>query len=237
MTPLDLITLALKQAGVVGIGQPVQPENANDAFTLLNMMLGQWNRRRWLVYHLVGVAKVATGARSYTIGAGGDFDLARPDRIESAYVRQLTNAGPNQTDYPLTLLQSMEDYSRIALKGMVGFPAYAFLDSDFPLGRLYVWPVPTGIYEIHLLLKAELPGFDTMSQDIDLPPEYQEAIMYNLAGRLRPHFQLPPDPTITALARASLNTVRNANVQIPTLQMPSDLARGGSYNVISDRMN
>jgi hypothetical protein len=237
MTPLDLITLSLKQAGVVGIGQPVQAENANDAFTLLNMMLGQWNRRRWLVYHLVDVAKVATGAQSYTIGIGGDFNVARPDRIESAYVRLLNNSGPNQTDVPLTLMQSMEDYSRIALKSMVAFPSYVFLDSDFPLGRVYLWPVPSPRYEIHLLLKAELPAFDTMSQDIELPAEYAEAIMYNLAGRLRPHFQLPADPSITALARSSLNTVRNANTQIPTLQMPNDLARGWNYNVISDRMN
>jgi hypothetical protein len=34
MTPLDLITLALKASGIVGVGQPAQAEDATDAFTL-----------------------------------------------------------------------------------------------------------------------------------------------------------------------------------------------------------
>jgi hypothetical protein len=236
MTALDIITLALKAAGIVGVGQPAQAEDATDAFTLMNMMLGQWNRRRWLVYHLVDVSKVSTGARSYTVGAGGDFNIARPDRLESAFVRLLYNATPNQPDYPLTILPSMEDYSRLALKGLTGYPSYVFLDSDFPLARIYPWPVPTsGLYEIHILLKAELPAFTELNQDVNLPPEYQEAVMYNLAGRLRPHYQLPPDPSITALAKASLNTVRGANTQIATLLMPAGLHRAGNYNVITDQ--
>jgi hypothetical protein len=76
MTPLDLITLALKKAGVVGVGQTPEAEDTNDAFSDLNMMLGQWNRRRWLVYHLLDVAKVSTGAASYTVGPNGG--LCRP---------------------------------------------------------------------------------------------------------------------------------------------------------------
>jgi hypothetical protein len=237
MTPLDLITLALKASGIVGVGQVAQAEDATDAFTLLNMMLGQWNRRRWLVFHLKDASAVSTGAASYTIGAGGDFDVPRPDRIESAYLRLLNNSGPNQPDYQLALLPSMEDYSRITLKGMMGYPSYAFLDSDYPLGTLHFWPVPTaGIYELHVLVKAELPGFSDLSDDVNLPPEYQEAIMYNLAARLRPHYQLPPDPSVVALAKSSLNTVRISNAQVATLLMPAGLHRRGNYNVITDEV-
>lgn len=234
MTPLDLITLALQQAGVVGIGQPASAEDANSAFTLANMMLGQWNAKRWLVYHLLDVSCVGTGAQSYTIGPGGDFDTLRPDRIEGAYVRLLNTAASNQVDYPLRLLQSMEDYSLVGQKGLIGFPQYAFLDSDFPLGRLYLWPIPTGVYEVHVLIKSELASFADLATEITLPAEYQEAIMYNLAARLRPQYQLPPDGTVTALARAALNTIRNSNSQIPALLMPVELRRGSNYNVLTD---
>jgi hypothetical protein len=237
MTPLDIITLALKKAGVVGVGQTPEAEDTNDAFTDLNMMLGQWSRRRWLVFHLVDVAKVSTGAASYTVGPGGDFNVARPDRIESAYVRSLQQAAPNRPDYPLSVMTSMEDYAAVGLKSIVGFPRMVFLDSGFPTGTLYPWPIPTtGLYEIHLLFKADLAGFAALTDDVNLPPEYQEAIVYNLVVRLYASYPtLTPNPVTVALAKSSLNTVRNSNVQIATLKLPDDLVRGGAYNVYTDR--
>jgi hypothetical protein len=235
MTPLTLITQALKKAGVVGVGQTPEAEDTNDAFSDLNMMLGQWSRRRYLVFHLVDVAKVSTGAMSYTVGPGGDFNVSRPDRVERAYVRSLQQAAPNQPDYPLTVIPSMEDYTTIGLKSIVGFPQRVFLDTNYPLTTLYVWPIPTvGLYEIHLLLKADLPGFTTLTQDINLPPEYQEAILYNLAVRLAASYKMPVDPVVVSIAKSSLNTIRNSNVQIPTLRLPDDLTRGSVYNIYTD---
>ena len=82
MTPRTLITLALKQVGAVGLGQPARPEYLADALDLLNGMLAQWAQRRWLVYQLVDASFAATGALSYSIGPGGVVDMPRVDRIE-----------------------------------------------------------------------------------------------------------------------------------------------------------
>jgi len=67
----SIINLALKMAGVLGIGQTAQAEDANDALTVMNMMLAQWQRKRWLVYSLDDVSFAPTGATSYTVGVGG----------------------------------------------------------------------------------------------------------------------------------------------------------------------
>ena len=72
-TPSDLITQALKIANVIGVGQTPNATDTNDCFNQLNMMLAQWQRRRYMVYNLVTVSKVATGQVSYTIGTGGGF--------------------------------------------------------------------------------------------------------------------------------------------------------------------
>ncbi|CAB4142332.1 hypothetical protein UFOVP442_9 [uncultured Caudovirales phage] len=93
-TPLDIIQLSLKDAGVMGLGQTPLNEDLNDAFQRLNWMVSQWARKRWLIWHLVDVAKVSTGAQSYTVGPGGDFNLAnRPDKLHAAYLR--FNFGPS----------------------------------------------------------------------------------------------------------------------------------------------
>jgi hypothetical protein len=95
-------------------------EDANDALTLLNAMLAQWQRKRWLVYSLDDVSFPATGQPSYTVGVGQNINIQRPDRIEAAFVR-LVN-GPQSVDYPLDLLSSREDYNDIALKSLETFP-------------------------------------------------------------------------------------------------------------------
>lgn len=234
-TARDIITAALKDAGVIGVGQAVSAEDASDALLRLNGMMAQWARRRWLVYHLVDVSFQATGALSYSIGSGGDIAFTRPNRIEAAFFRQTAGVPGNQVDYPLDIMNSREDYNRIALKAMQSFPQYLFYDSGYPLGNVFIWPVPTNLYEIHLSIKIPLQTFANLSDVIDLPPEYEEAIRLNLGVRLRPSHQLPADPQLTALAKVALNTLKNSNAQIPTLQMPTDLVRGMVYNVFSDQ--
>jgi len=343
VTPNDLITLALKTAGVLGIGQTPDPSDTSDAFTLLNMMMGQWSKKRWLIYHLLDLPLISTGAYSYTIGPYCDFNTPRPDRIEAAFVRQpasalapnglltdtigqatpfnilldgfsgiapvtvgsimvdeagnvmvsesgqvmasegqgqvidpnavvllqetgypimlrertilptgatavplMTEAGvrlilsdasvyvppaTTQVDFPVMILESREDYNKIAIKALGTLPSFVFYDSGWPTGTLYFWPVaPTSMYELHVTVKDQLQAFPNMTDDINLPPEYAEALMFNLAARMRPLYGMLPDPTISALAVASLNTVRGANTQIPRLRMPTGIARRGFYN-------
>jgi len=175
----------LKAAGVLGVGQSALAEDFSDAFAALNAMLAIWNRNRWLIWHLIDAPLVSTGAISYTVGPGGNFNVPRPDRLEAAFFRQIVSSQPNYIDYPLTILQSREDYNLIALKNLVSWPTYIFYDAAFPLGNVYPWPVPqASIYELHLTLTDTLSGFTSYNQQINLPPEYFETLWTNLCVRL-----------------------------------------------------
>lgn len=231
----DLVTSALKTAGVLGVGQTALSEDSNDAFNLLNYMVALWNRKRWLVYDLLDTALTSTGATSYTVGSGGNFNIARPDRLEFAYFRLLNSTGQNQVDFPLQILPSREDYSRIALKSLSTWPTYTFLDSGYPTGSVYFWPIPPATtYELHIGTKNPISAFTSLAQTVNLPPEYQMPIVYNLAARLRVSYQLPVDQALVALAEDSLNVIRGANAQVPTMTMPKPLGRGYLYNIYSD---
>jgi hypothetical protein len=150
-------------------------------------------------------------------------------------------AGSQPVDYPLEILESREDYSRLTLKFLRAGPGEAiFYDSDWPLGRVFVHPIPiASIYEIHVIYKEQLPfSFPNLASEINLPYEYYAAILYNLAVRLRPKYRLgsyPGDP-LPALARDSTACLRNANAQIARARMPGVLQwNRGRYNVFSDR--
>lgn len=231
-TPVELINLALKQVGVLGVGQTAAAEDIADAFKMLNMMLAQWAVKRNVVHQILDVACATDGSQTYTVGAGGDFNVPRPSRLQGAYCRQLLTL---PVDYPLEVLKSQTDWGRLSTKFIESMPSTVYYDPQFPLGVLYVWPVPIAGYEIHLQILAPLQQFADPYEDILLPGEYEEALMYNLAGRLYPMYGMPPDPTIVQLAAASLQTVRMANVQVGQLYMPPGLVRNGTYNVYSDR--
>jgi len=233
----SIINLALKQAGILGVGQTASAEDSNDAFTLMNMMLAQWQRDRWLVWHLVTTSVVSTGAQSYTVGSGGNYNISpRPDQIESAFLRQINVSSPNQPDYPLEQLYAKEDYDMIRLKSLSSFPTAFFYDSAFPTGTIYFWPIPlANIYSMHITYKAILSQFTSLSQTVVLPAEYEAALLYNLAVRLRIHYQLPERPDLMKQAKNALNLIRNANTQVPRLRMPADVVRPGIYDYYSDR--
>ena len=165
---------------------------------------------------------------------------ARPNRVESAFLRQLTLSQPNQIVYPLTVINSMEDYNRIALKGLTSFPGYLFYDSSWSLGLCYPWPIPQpNIYGLFVTIKEQLPPmFAGASQVLNLPYEYYNAMVLNLAVRLRPKYgitAMPGDP-LPGLAKDALNALRGDNYQIARLQVPGDLQRPQLYNIFSDRL-
>ncbi len=236
----DIVRLVLKDTGVIGAGQTANAEDTNDVFDTMNMMLGEWASKRWLLFHLLDLSVVSNGSMTYTVGPGGNIDtgaMQRPDRLEDGcFFRQIVSASsPNQIDYPLQILESREDYSRIGLKQLTTIPQFIFYDPQFPLGVVYPWPViqPTQ-YELHILVKAQLAQFANLADSINLPSQYYGALRYNLACRVRPMYQLPPDPSLVALADNSLSTLRNMNAAVPRLRMPVGIGRGNRYNIFSD---
>lgn len=235
-TPQQLITLALKKIGVLAAGQTPLADDIADAFAELNLMLAEWNSQRWMVYHLITQSIASTGAQSYTIGPGADINVPlRPNNIESAFFRQ-NNITPLSPDYPLQIVAAREDYNRLRLKSLTAFPQYLFYDSDWPVGTLYPWPLMMGgLYTLFISYKDTLASIETTSGNISLPPQYYAAILYNLAARLRPSYQLPVDQTVAAMAAATLNVVRGQNAQVRTLRMPGTLTRGGVYNPYTDQ--
>ncbi len=233
----DLITQALKMTGAVPQGQTPSAEDSNDALIIANQMLAAWNAKRWDVYGLVDVSVVASGAISYTIGTGADFDTPRVDRLEAAYMVQTVPGTAYPVSYPLELLNAYEDYVRIAVKNIPSFAQYCFYDAAYPVGNIYFWPVPySDQFTLHVLVKEPLGQFAGLSQEIALPPDYLEAVLYNLVVRLKPMYGMAPDQTVTGLAKSALNTIQNSNAQVPRMRLDKRLSGSGRtfYNAFSD---
>lgn len=234
-TARDIITRALQDAGVTGSGL-VPPQWAiNDGFDRLNDMLHQAQVVRWMVYHLVDTDVPMTGATSYTVGPGQTFNVPlRPDRLEGARIIQNNPPAPNDVGWPLTLIQSKQNWNNIRMQHLGSFPTYAFYDADVPIGKVYFWPLPSNIYTGRITTKAILQTFANLTDSVILPPEWYRYLRFNLAVELAMANKLDPEPILLKLAKGAEGVIKVANFQLPTLGLPPELVRNGLYNIFTD---
>lgn len=166
-------------------------------------------------------------------GVGSDFNTDFNDDFGP-----LGNGNPvNQpVDYPLRQVFSYEDYAKLSLKSLNSFPYLFFYDAHYPSGNIFVWPIPSPQYEIHLIVKSNLSVPVTITDEMTIPPEYEEAIWTNLAIRLCINYQLSASKELITIAKVALNTIKNANAQIPLLATPNELKNQNfnNYNIFND---
>lgn len=241
-TGRDIVYQALFKAGITGRGVTPQQEDVMDALQDLNDMLGQWRTQRFMVWNLLNTGFLCDGRTTpYSCGPGGDYAMTpRPNRIESAFVRQMQNTGNLFVDTPLKVLDAREDYDRINLKTLTSFPMAVFLDTAMPMAQLYVypWPSPSGMYAVHITTKNTMPEIQLNTDLSGFPDGYVPAMKFNLARRLRQSYGRghKSDPELIRLANDALDTVIQANLQIPEMGMPPALLqRGSGYNIYSDQ--
>lgn len=241
-TARDILILAMKQAGVLGVGQTPLAEDISDCYEYLVMMMGSWQAERWLVPALMDILTIGNNAISNTIGPGGYWNVPRPEQIKGGYVIQL-NTGSTPVSLPLIPIFSYEDYIRITVKALNTLPDHFFYDGAFPLGNVFIWPVPSPQYECHLLVETQFnfpsaaqnppvngTGLDTV---FILPQKYYMAIHYNLAIMIASGYTLPVDEITMRLAKKSLNVVRTSGTQVPRMVMPAGLVKGKAFNIFN----
>ena len=255
----DLLTAALRDSGALGIGMIPLAEDLMDASARGMWLLQGWERKRWLIYHLVTYVVPATGQDTpYTIGpttappgpgapqiaVGLEGFSTRPNRLESAFFRQLVLAPNGPVDYPLRLLPSMEDYNAIRMKGLTNFSLIAYYDPAWPQGHLYLWPWPqANTYAVGVTAREQLPqafslAGNPLAVKLNLPFEYYRALVKNIAMEVRPKYGIPlaPGDILAQQAKDSLDTLRRGNTAIPLLGMPPGVSpRNGQYNIFSDQ--
>lgn len=240
----DLISLSLRTAGILGVGQTALPQDLADAQTMLQLMMQQWRQKRWLVYRLnTDLIPLVSGKAVYTVGPVGstpapDFVTDgnfRPANIQSCYLRQNVGSGPNSypVDFPMRILKSRQQYDQISLKNLRSWPASIYYDPTIPNANLYIWPIPIQtMFSLYIAWQQaiDLAAEGSQSQDLEdvLPAETQLALMYNLALLTQVNYKLPKDENLEAMARSTLNVLRMTNYALGSLGMPPALISTGA---------
>lgn len=236
MTGIDLISSSLRLIGVLASGETPSGAEGADGLVILNQLIDEWNSERLSIFAITTHEFTLTvNKQTYTMGTGGDFDVARPARIERASIIQLSN--PSQ---PLELdieILNEQGWQAIPVKEITStLPQVVYIDDAFPLRNLSYWQTPSIAVRTKLYAWTPLAVF-TLAGDTTLPPAYLKALRYNLAVDLAPEYGRTTPVEVAVQAASSKGKLKSLN--IPKFVMTVDPALrgdggGAQYNWRSD---
>ncbi len=234
-TALQLIESSAKKLGALQAGESLSAADATDSLAALNSMLDGWAIDRLMVYEIQQDTHTwPASTASRTIGTAGNFNVTRPTKIEKGtFFRDSSN-----NDYPVIVTMDRVTYDSLTVKSTSGtYPNILFYDPAYPLGILYVYPVPSASLTLHLNTWQVLQSFAALTTDLALPPGYQRAIEFNLAIELESIFNLKAPDSAIKIAGKSLAALKGINA--PSLvasvsDVAASIGHGGRYDIYSD---
>lgn len=234
-TALDLIHKAFVRTTAYAVGETLSDGDAEYGLDSMNAMLDMWSNESLSVFAWLNQsAPLINAQQSYTIGPGGNFNMARPLSIGSrpgtAYVQDFDG-----NNYPIDVVQQ-DDWNLIPNRLVVtsNYPDTLFYDPQFPLGIMNFYPVPNSAYTVFWSSYLPLADLAELATPLVLPPGYVKAIRDNLALELWPEYGSGDPPSLlVAQALASKAQIKRINTKQRVVRFDSELgnkSRTGTWN-------
>ncbi len=223
MTAAELIRSSLRLIQELAPGQTQHADDDNDALFVLNSMLDGWSIDRLNIYHIKrSDHTLVANQSSYTIGTGGNFNVARPVRIDNAGI--ILDDG---SEKPLSILDP-DEYAMVWQKTFATpIPWGLYCDYQHPLASLFLVPVASVAYGLALYSWQVLSSIASVATTISFPPGYADAIRYNLAVRLAPEWGRVLRPDVKDLAVETRAKIQMLNAPAPIMRVDPAYALGG----------
>lgn len=226
-TALQIIEDALGLTNAVGVDQTLTAEEVATGLRAFNDLLEIFSTRNLAVYGSANQSfNTVVGQSVYTIGTGGNWNTARPERIEEpAY------AVVNGMSFPVTSM-TQDEYNAIANKAQTqDFPARYLYVNDYPLGLVTVFPVPSAIAPVTFSLDRLLTAVASAAASLSFPPGYAMVFTYKLAIMLAPRFgkKIANYPEVVQIANDSFADICRANKTTRLMSYGADFGQNGAY--------
>jgi hypothetical protein len=228
----DLFYMALRLAGVTrfadaGARAP-SPDQLGDCLRQGNLMIGQANTNRLMVYSLRSdLYNLQAGVKQYTLGPGGTListsgTSVRPgtDSIDRANLVLLQPGGAAPVHLPMRIFDNQQ-WAGMRLQDIPnGVPTVLYCDYAYPTANVYIWTQDTGADQLELYTWQTLSRLATVNDLVSWPDGYEDWFVNNLAVRLASVFKeqgasVTDDTRAEALRSAAAIESMNA----PTPQM------------------
>jgi hypothetical protein len=220
----DMIRAAMRKGGILAPGEPLPPNEGNDALKTFSQMIDAWSAETLLIPVVGTVSKeLIPGQAEYTIGVYPDvtipanhIETARPERILAALLRDAYG-----TDYTQDIID-VKTFNRISRKTTESRPSGFYLRKAWPLNTILFESTPyvNDTLKLEVLQPlSEILTTATLTDAINLPPGYERTIIYNLAMDLIDEWGKQPSSMIATTATEGKKWLKRNNYRPMTLGM------------------
>lgn len=201
----ELIESSLRMIGVIANAEAASGDEIQDGLNSLNDVIENLSLENLAVWGgAVETFPLVVNQAVYTIGPLGNFATARPVRIDNVYCTL------NGVDFVLNEWSS-EQYNAVAVKNIAGIPEFWMYENAFPLGLIYVYPVPSQAMTISLATATQITSVASPTTTISLPPGYSKMLRALLAVEMSPEYGRPVTDALRVLAQEAKADVKRAN--------------------------
>lgn len=174
-TAQELIIDARAELGVQADEEPLQAVDLERGLRTLTRMLKTWQADGVEVWTFTqGSIPLVQGDLDYVCGAGGAFVTTPFDILECRVLR-------DGNSLPMFRL-SRDEYLDLPNRTNQGYPTQFYYDRQRDFGTIYVWPAPdAALGTLEFDYRRIVMDADAGPNDMDLPQEWTEAIMFGLA--------------------------------------------------------
>lgn len=156
-----------------------------------------------IVTALSGAAAIDNHVYSYTTKAQRPLDIYEVRLVKS-----------DGTEQSLSDPVSRNEYMALTNKDSPGSPNQVYFDPQRTNAVIKTWPVCNNVKEyIKFTGRYPIQDVDDLTDDIDIPQEWLEAVAWNLAPRLAPKYGKPIDPMIILLAKEFKETAEGFDAE------------------------
>lgn len=220
-----MILNGLVMTGEKPLGGSLDADERRYYLSRLNSMLDSWSNERLMIFCLSQTSFPLTAStHTYSIGSGATFNMTRPTKIvDPCFIRDTQDV-----DTPLELIDA-QAYGAIPMKTTDGvYPSQLFYDYGYSAtstATIRLYPTPSSGLTLFLNTLQPLTNFSTVSQNLIMPPGYQDAIETNFAVRSAFGFR-PVTQEVRDAAKTTKAAIKSTNMPAPVSRL--DYGVGGS---------
>lgn len=210
MKAILIINRSLRLIEVLGQAETATAAEAEDCLVALNQLMASWSINANAIYAQDEIIfPVIASKYNYTIGIDplADIQAERPDKILRAY--SVVNGVVNGYTTELGIIEN--PYYQLLDKTLTGIPSYLYYNPTFPLGNIYLSPIPSGIRDVKLSVFHKIKELKNIDDEIDAPQSYLRALAYNLAIEIAPEFGKEVSNAVAKSASESLLNIKRIN--------------------------
>lgn len=187
MKARDAIEDALREIAVLAYDEAPDAEMLRIGLRRIGRLLRGWQNLGYMLW--------LKAEQTVTLVAATPSYLLDPKPVRILSARRVSGV----IETPMQEL-TRQEYDDLPMKSSAGVPTCFYLDQ----ARLFVWPAPAaGSGSVRMTYEREIEVPANVQDSLDLPPEWDEAIVLGLAEALAPIYQRPaPVEAKTALALA-----------------------------------